>query len=261
MIRGILLLLPALALATGAAAQLPSVEVRAVTPEPATRLAPQQALYLHLTYVHDQPLRFQARGHRDGQERDQMRMNTAPAYPAAARGDAVVWLAGDPGARIDEIRVQVYDRDWNLLGVVPFPISAEWHAGLPEATTAAWAAELMAAQQALPAIPSSGSGRWFDHLMGLLAVILVPLGFLSVPGYPVLQVIALIRLRGPMRLLSALPLSFMLPVYGHALYALSQESNLWPIYMIFASPVALIITLIILVIGRRRQASGEGALG
>jgi hypothetical protein len=66
-----------------------------------------------------------------------------------------------------------------------------------------------------------------------------------------LQVYALWKLRGPARLLSALPLSFMLPIYGYCLYALTQGSNLWPLYAIFASPVALIITLVVVIVARR----------
>jgi hypothetical protein len=181
-------------------------------------------------------------------------MNGSPAYPAG-RGEAIVWVFGQPGARIDEIRVVVRDARWKQLMVVSTPVQAEWHAGLPPAPVAPWARELDDAQGRLVAETArhpAEAASLLEKLWGALAAVLVPLAFVSVPGYPFIQLYALWKLRGPARLLSALPLSFMVPVYAFCLYALEQDSNLWPLYAIFASPVALAITLTVLLVALRR---------
>jgi hypothetical protein len=246
-------LLAAGLLVTALAQTPPVVQVVAFTPEPGSQLAAGQTLYVRVAYESAQPLRLQARGFLGGANRDQMANNPSPVFPAGS-GEAVVWLFGEAGARIDEVRVQVYDAKWGELFEVPAPVSAEWRAGVSAAPEAAWAAGLIAAQAKIPPpppVPATAKEKGWDFLLRLL----VPLAFLSVPGWPLLQVYALWKLRGPRRLLSGLPLSFMLPVYAYCLYALQQGSNLWPLYAIFASPVALIITLAVVLVARRR---GEG---
>ena len=44
----------------------------------------------------------------------------------------------------------------------------------------------------------------------------------------------------------------MVPVYGYSLYAFSQGSNLWPLYLLFTSPVAFAMTLAVVLTARRR---------
>jgi hypothetical protein len=262
MIRKLIVVVLVFVLAAKVLAQNPPiVRAVAVTPDPANRLASQQALYVRVAYESDQPLRFQAAGYFQGKKHERLMMNPSATYPAG-KGEAVAWVSGDPGARLDEIRVRVCDAGWKQLFEVSTPIQAEWHAGIPSAPTAPWAKTLSDAQQhavdaALKNPPPPSS--LLEKLWVGLATILVPLAFLSVPGYPILQVYAFFKLRGPARLLSALPLSFMLPVYVFCLYALSKESNLWPLYGIFASPVAFIITLTVVIVARRRQAAAVAA--
>ena len=57
--------------------------------------------------------------------------------------------------------------------------------------------------------------------------------------YALAQVIALVRLRGAARIWVALPAPFMAWVLYYTFDALAQKSNLWPIVLIFTSPVAL----------------------
>ncbi|HUL54134.1 MAG TPA: hypothetical protein VLT83_12060 [Opitutaceae bacterium] len=239
----------------------PVVKATGVTPDPATRLAPGQSLNVRIVYESAQPLRFQAAGYLAGVRNGRLAMNPSPVYPAG-KGEAIAWLFGQPGARIDEIRVRVCDDRWRQLFEVRVPVKGEWHAGVPAAPEAPWALELSAVQQRglnqTMAKPGKAAGI-LEKLWFALTTVLVPLVFLAVPGYPALQVYALVRLRGPARLLSALPLSFMLPVYAFCLYGLSQESNLWPLYAIFASPVAFLITLAVLLVARRRQKAGASA--
>ena len=64
--------------------------------------------------------------------------------------------------------------------------------------------------------------------------------WLTIPAYLVVQVIALRRSSGGTRIAAALPLFVMVPVFVHAALAFAHESNLWPLLMLFASPVALL---------------------
>jgi len=238
-------------------AGMPLVEATAASPESPAALAPQQALYVRVGYQSDQPLRFQAAGYFHGIKHGRFMMNPSPAYPAG-KGEAVVWLAADPGVQIDEVRVLVHDRNWKLIGSVPFPVQAVWHAGVPSAEPAAWAKTLSYAQQHAVGQDLKQSGRTGHVLWGTLVGWLMPLVFLSVPGYPILQIYAFFRLRGPRRLLSALPLSFMLPAYAFCLHALSRESNLWPLYAIFLSPFALLFVWGMLWFNRQNPARPAG---
>jgi hypothetical protein len=42
----------------------------------------------------------------------------------------------------------------------------------------------------------------------------------------------------------------MVPVFGFTAYAFAQQSNLWPILLIFAAPVGTVYLVILLVIRR-----------
>ena len=245
----------ALIFALGAAghAAPPEVKATATSPESPATLAPQQSLYVRVEYQSDQPLRLQASGYLRGIKGERFMVNASPAY-AAGTGEALVWLAGDPGARIDEIRVLVHDQNWKLLTTVSVPVQAAWHAGITGTEPAAWVKPLNDAQQHPVGQDLKKSSGIVRGLWSFFASGFVALAFLSVPGYPILQVYAFYRLRGPRRLLSALPLSFMLPTYAFCLYALSRDSNLWPLYAIFLSPVAFLIVGGMLLYDRRRPA-------
>jgi hypothetical protein len=62
----------------------------------------------------------------------------------------------------------------------------------------------------------------------------------SLIGWIILQPYALIALRGLWRLAAALPLVPMLAALSVTHEAFRNESSLWPIVLIFASPVALV---------------------
>jgi hypothetical protein len=80
--------------------------------------------------------------------------------------------------------------------------------------------------------PAPLSEEWIMQLIDLL--------WLSVPAYVIAQAVALLRTSGPWRVAAALPLAVMLPVFAHAAVAFAQQSNLWPLGMLLASPVALL---------------------
>jgi uncharacterized protein YebE (UPF0316 family) len=65
-----------------------------------------------------------------------------------------------------------------------------------------------------------------------------------VVAYLVFQIRALIKLRGGRRIFAAVPLLFMIPIFVVSIEALRKGSNLWPIFLILASPVGCVWLLI-----------------
>jgi len=62
--------------------------------------------------------------------------------------------------------------------------------------------------------------------------------------YPILQIIAVAGSKGIMRVLAFLPLAVMAIVFSVTIVGFNQESNLWPIFLIFISPVVLVYLFI-----------------
>jgi uncharacterized protein YebE (UPF0316 family) len=65
-----------------------------------------------------------------------------------------------------------------------------------------------------------------------------------VVAYLVFQIRALIKLRGGRRIFAAVPLLFMIPILVVSIEDLLKGSNLWPIFLILASPVGCVWLLI-----------------
>jgi hypothetical protein len=70
-----------------------------------------------------------------------------------------------------------------------------------------------------------------DWLIGELVM-------LAVPAYFFVQVLMAVRYRGRWLVLSLVPLLFMVPLAVHAGFALALGSDLWPVQLILASPIA-----------------------
>jgi hypothetical protein len=70
-------------------------------------------------------------------------------------------------------------------------------------------------------------------------------------GYPVLQLYALIRLRGWWQALAAIPLTVMVPVLVITFRAFYHQSNLWPLLLIFIAPPVLVYLIVLLCVQAR----------
>ncbi len=70
----------------------------------------------------------------------------------------------------------------------------------------------------------------------------------AVPCYIVLQVLVPAWVEPRYKLPALVPLLVMIPVGGHALYALAHNSGLWMIVVTFTSPFALAYLLGLLVV-------------
>ena len=74
---------------------------------------------------------------------------------------------------------------------------------------------------------------------------------LTIPAYPLVQIVALVRSSGVSRWIAALPLAFMLPAYVLFALGISQggDNNLSWLLLILPSPVALLYVVIVVLVG------------
>jgi len=84
--------------------------------------------------------------------------------------------------------------------------------------------------------------------------------WLAVAGYFVAQVYVLVRWRGGWRIAAAVPLLLMIPVFGVTTSGFAHQSNLWPISLLFAAPVALLYLLILMAIRRFTRTALENRI-
>ena len=213
----------------------PTIELVASDPSDGSKLRVVEPLYVELRYSSDTPLRFQARGYRNGQEvTEGERMNPAPVYPAG-NGEAIAWIAYAGAMEVDEVRVIVSDAGWHELSQVKMPIDVGWSEEAPATRDrAAWTIELNAAQQHMTSVAMNASTEKAGPLWSVLPFLL----FTSFPGYIWLQVRTWRRWTGGWRIASRLALGLMVPVLGYTLFALAMGSNLWPLVLIFTMPIA-----------------------
>lgn len=69
--------------------------------------------------------------------------------------------------------------------------------------------------------------------------------WLSVAAYLVLQPVVIACSSGPARWVAAAPLAVMVPTGVLTVVALAQQSNLWPLLLLMASPVALLYVVVV----------------
>ncbi len=91
-----------------------------------------------------------------------------------------------------------------------------------------------------------------ESLMGSL---IIQIGFFSVIAYVPLQIYAGIKWSGGWRIAALVPLLLMVPVFVFTAVAFAQESNLWPIVLIFAAPLGTIYLIFLFIM--RRFATGR----
>ncbi len=74
--------------------------------------------------------------------------------------------------------------------------------------------------------------------MELFSLVIGAVVMFATPGYIALQIIAVISARSEgWRAAALAPLLFSVPIAGWCLFALTQESNLWPVPFILFAPL------------------------
>lgn len=224
-------------LASGSGA-LATVDVDVVALDPASgALALDAPLSVRVRYDSDRSFRIQARALHAGGEAAAITA-TAPAY-LAGKGELVTWLAlREPGA-IQSVRVLVFDEQWTELDRIELAVDLEWRRDAAPREPAAWVAQIQVGQEARLAPVESPRA-------GLLETLLFAVGIpVSVIGYLVLQLMFALGWRGGWRRAALVPLLVTIPAYIASLSALVAGGNLWPLWIIFASPPALLYLVVL----------------
>jgi hypothetical protein len=230
--------------AAEAPAPTPEVRVTAADPASGGLLAVRDALLLRLSYRSAVPLRFQAEGYLGTAKIEEgAAYNPAPIYPAGEH-EALVWISYSGAVRIDEVRVRVFDAEWQPVRSISYPVAAEWRIGLPRRHWAAWATRLSAAQQAMTSSAMADAAGSDDGIWGYS----LALAAASIPAYLCLQLLLLFRYSGGWRLLAGLPLIGTIPLALYTLAALAMGSSLWPFMMLFLTPPAFLYLVGLLIV-------------
>lgn len=217
-----------------------AVHATIVETDPKTEsvLHANEPLSVHITYQSDVPLRFETAGYSSGVKiQKSVAMNTVPSYPAGS-GEAIAWLSFDKETSIDEIRIKISDKYWKQLDSLSVPINMKWNGITPQKwrERAPWVTQLNSIHQSMTSqamqASASGSGGGFDMLD-----ILIPLMAWTIPLYFLLQIYMLKKYQGAWRKAALVPLLVMAPLLVYTGIALFAKSNLWPLMMLFITPV------------------------
>jgi hypothetical protein len=220
-----------------AAAGADSLSVAQSSEETGAALPRWGTIYLDVAYSADQPVRIQAQGFSADASPKGQAMNASVEYPAGD-GDALAWISFSEPAEIDRIQITLYDKNFKPLAAIEEPFRASWGAE-PAATRPAqpeWVVSLRQKEERIAAEYASAHPPASDPVGNIMVFLM----FLSVPAYFVAQALGAFLWRGRWRVAAMAPLVVMAPVLAFTVFALAAGSNLWPLYLIFAAPCAML---------------------
>lgn len=215
---------------TAGAISAQTLEVTATDPAGGGRLPPNRTFYLKVHYDSPQPLRLKATGMLGGKKVQDI-TNPSPVYPAGT-GDGLVWISYRTSTRIDAVQVSASDQNWRPISSLTFPVEVSWASSASDPAEAGWVREMNETQQReISSALQSSQGN-----PGILGWAFFAFLYVSVLGYPVLQIHSLCR--DGWKSAASLPLFLMIPLMVYTAWALAMGSNLWPLLLLFGSPFA-----------------------
>lgn len=209
----------------------------------------RQTFYLHLHYSSDKPVHIWARPYFEGKPAD-ADSNPSPTYPAGS-GEALGWFfLNDPGAQVDEVRINAGDgsiKDTPVVATYPVSVTGgdePAQTSSPPAWVSALRATEVGAPDYKPMTPPMSAGDTalvYGFLLAMLALGI--LGFC----WPLW---GLWRWRGGWRIAAAVPVAVMafvvLRLFAH---------NLWPLELMMWGGFSC---LWMLIVGLVHKLSGTG---
>lgn len=210
-----------------------TLEIVEIDPEGET-LHVGAALHVKVHYSSDKPVRIQSVGMRSGAIIPGL-MNASPAY-RQGEGDVLSWVAFDDATEIETVRVTLFDSNWVPLASKDVPMQAVWSESAPVREVAPWVPILQQQQKHLIDAQNKTAA---SKPSGIADSVFGGLFYLAVPAYLIVQIWLAIRWRDRWRIFALLPLLVMIPIWLFSFFALSRGSNLWPLWIIFISPLAL----------------------
>ncbi|HZU23014.1 MAG TPA: hypothetical protein VE998_09305 [Terriglobales bacterium] len=226
------------------------LQLLATDPQSPATLGNREQLSLRISYSSDRPIRIRALALSEGKVAPDM-SGGSPLYEAS-QGEAFYWLAPFQPQNIDGLRILAEDPRGHVLAESVVPVHFTWIAETDAARVpAAWVSDLKSDYerriQARAVIDRSMQDRWFLMVLGAIFIA-------SVPIYFVVQIVLLLTLRGGPRKAAAVPLVPMFAVVLYTAYAYHAGSNLFPILLIFLSPLAVIYLVVVAAASRRSKA-------
>jgi len=182
-----------------------------------------EPLYLRLRYQSAIPIHILVSGYHRGDVVRNYRQDSEELFPAGDR-EATVWLAYPRDAKVDQVRIRLWNANKARVAVVDFPFEAAWSgAGDPGAAsrraTKSWVAKMTPGQRERMAETSSVTDE-----PGPCDLI-----FLCVPGYLLLQAALTFGTSGRWRKATLAPAVVMVPILVFTVLAFAAQSNLWPL--------------------------------
>ena len=214
-------------------------------PPVGSRLQRGEAFYARVQYQTDREIHIWGRG--VGTERTSGKSHPSPVYVPGS-GEALIWFTLDVPGKVDVMRIQAVPRGREAaVAALEFPVNLRWEDNAPKLPRAAWVDPMVAdlQQQVQEHVLSSAGTGW-----NVFALLL----FASTPAYLAVQAFAFWRMRGRYGLAFWLPVGAMALVYLVALLGAMAGSNLAPIWVVFASPFALIYVIVLLARDYLRRA-------
>ncbi len=173
-------------------------------------------------------------------------------------GEAFYWVSYYKSAHIDRIDISALDAATGaVVATASAPVDVTW-TGVTVQTRrqpAPWVAQLQADRDRRL---KDGEAFRIAHqspavkLVGGFATVAAMVAFICVPGYFIAQVILLIWWKGPWRRRAAVPLAPMGLVILYVIVAVARGSNIAPVVLVFAAPIAC---LYFVVLGVTRYSS------
>lgn len=230
------------------------VQIVEVDPVSPAVLSHWEHLAIRIAYESDRPITIRGEPFNRGAPVPGM-TSGSPRYRAGS-GEALFWIAYTEPAQVDRIVITAHDEQMRaLLARTEMEVDLLWTGQRSAAVRPRpeWETRLQAEGEALSRAEAKAyMNRPTPVWQWALSFAMI----WSAPGYLVLQALALWRLRGGWRLAAAIPAVPMALVLAYTVVAYRAGSNLFPLVLIFTSPLALLYLLIVLFVRWKRQARG-----
>jgi hypothetical protein len=213
------------------------LQLAAIDPPASSRLKLGEAFYARVLYETDREIRIWGRA--KGADKMPGKSHPSPVYGPGS-GDALIWFSLDVPGAVEVLRIQAVPRDSEAaVAELEFPVKLRWEDDAPRLPRAVWVGPMVAehqqrVQEHVLSAPSTG---WNVFAMLLFA---------CTPAYLALQAFAFWRMRRRYSLAFWLPVGAMGSVYVLALLGAMAGSDLAPIWVVFASPLALMYVIVLL---------------
>jgi hypothetical protein len=206
-------------------------------PSPAV-LSKMDWLNLRVAYDSGQEVQFSADCYYKGKRVFDENHFLVSGFQPAGQGEAAVAIAFADSRKVDVVKVYAWGKSSaGVIGEASLPVDFAWNGKASSSSRPVpdWARNLEQDEQRDRARTTSARA-WSP--MDLVGAALGFLMFSPVLAYVVLQVLALSRLRGGWLQAATVPVIPMLLVLLYTIYAYANESNLWPLILLFTSPLA-----------------------